>query len=147
MTQPGYDNLLKQLEDLKNVQRPKTVDRLQKARAMGDLKENSEYSASREALSQLDGQIADIDERLANAEVVSSPVDDGTVELGNQVVVETNGKTLTYTIVGEVETDITANKISNTSPIGTALLGKKKGDIVEVEIPAGKIQYKILDIK
>lgn len=145
-TKEGYEQLVKELEELKSVKRPASVDRLQKARAMGDLSENSEYHAAKEDMAFFEGRIREIEELMKNAEVVESTSNNG-IQLGAEIVVERDGKEETYSIVGEFEADPMQKKLSATSPIGSALLGKKKGDTVEVEVPAGKLKYKILKIK
>lgn len=147
VTQEGFDTLQAELNTLKNEKRPVTVSRLKRAREMGDLSENSEYSAAREDLSMLDGRINEIEEMIRRAKIVDRNGRNDVVELGEKVVVDHDGKKLTFQIVGELEADIAANKLSNTSPIGSSLLGKKKGDSVEIEIPAGKAVYKIVEIK
>lgn len=146
VTQEGYDNLRSEIDMLKAQKRPIAVERLKKAREMGDLSENSEYSSAREDLTMLDGRIAEIEEMLNRAEIVDHVSNNNVVELGETVLIEIDGKRDTYQIVGELEADISAKKLSNTSPIGKALLGKKKGDSVEVKIPAGSATYKILEI-
>lgn len=146
ITQVGLDKLQKELQTLKEVKRPAIVERLQVARAMGDLKENSEYQDSREQLNLLDERIHEIETNISTAEVIESSTSTDTVQIGNTVTVEANGKKLEYTIVGEMESDISKGMLSKSSPIGEALLGKKLNDIVTVEIPAGTLTYKILKI-
>jgi len=148
LTQEGFRNLEKELEELKQIKRPAAVERLQKARGMGDLSENSEYVAAKESLAFIDERIVEIEEILKSAKIV----DDSNhiraeVELGETVIVENNGQQSRFTIVGEYEADPTNGKLSSSSPIGKALLGKKIGNEVEIKVPAGKIVYKIVDIK
>ncbi|PIY70271.1 transcription elongation factor GreA [Candidatus Roizmanbacteria bacterium CG_4_10_14_0_8_um_filter_36_36] len=148
LTQEGFRNLEKELEELKQIKRPAAVERLQKARGMGDLSENSEYVAAKESLAFIDERIVEIEEILKSAKIV----DDSNhiraeVELGETVIVENNGQQARFTIVGEYEADPTNGKLSSSSPIGKALLGKKIGNEVEIKVPAGKIVYKIVDIK
>jgi len=148
LTQEGFRNLEKELEELKQIKRPAAVERLQKARGMGDLSENSEYVAAKENLAFIDERIVEIEEILKSAKIV----DDSNhiraeVELGETVIVENNGQQARFTIVGEYEADPTNGKLSSSSPIGKALLGKKIGNEVEIKVPAGKIVYKIVDIK
>ena len=148
LTKKGYDDLQKEYQDLAKNKRPQAVDRLQKARAMGDLSENSEYSAAKDGLAFVEGRIREIEEILNQAEVVeNNHFSRNKIEIGNSVVVETNGKQELFQIVGEFEADPMNKKLSNTSPIGQALMDKKVGDLVEVNIPAGKVQYKIVEIK
>ena len=147
LTQEGYENLQKELKNLIEVKKPQAVDRLSKARAMGDLSENSEYTAAKEDLSFVEGRIQEVEEIIKTAEVVTNRNGNHVVDVGVAVTVEADGKRDEFHIVGEFEADPMNKKLSNTSPIGKALIGKKVGDLVEVEIPAGKIVYKILEIK
>lgn len=147
LTKQGFDNLQKEHQELLKKKRPTAVERLQKARAMGDLSENSEYTAAKEELAFVEGRIQEIEELLKNVEIVKNYNRRTNVDLGVKVTVEVNGKQESFEIVGEFEADPLNKKLSHTSPIGKALVGKKVGDLVEVEVPAGKIKYKIVDIK
>ena len=147
LTKDGLNNLKKELSLLMQKKRPSTIERLQKARAMGDLSENSEYSAAKEELAFVEGRIKEIEEILKNAEVVENRANGTEISLGSQVMVEANGEKDLFTIVGEFEADPMAKKLSSTSPIGKALIGKRTHDTVEVEIPSGKIIYKVLQIR
>jgi transcription elongation factor GreA len=144
-TKEGYENLKKELLDLQTNLRPKAVERLARARAQGDLRENSEYSAAKEDLSFAEGRIREIDELLKRAEIVET-VASNIVSIGAEVLVDRNGKEEKYQIVGEFEADPSQRKLSATSPIGKALIGKKTGDLIAIEVPAGTINYKILKI-
>lgn len=147
LTKAGRDKLEVELKDLKDNKRPIAVERLQKARGMGDLSENSEYSAAKEGLAFVEERIKEIEEILKHSDVVENHTDGHEVSLGARVTVEMNGKKDTFYIVGEYEADPDQKKLSNTSPIGKALLGKSVGNIVEIEVPAGKTIYKILKIE
>ncbi len=148
VTQSGLDALKQELHDLQEVQRPIAVDRLSKARAMGDLRENSEYHAAREGLNLIDGLIMETEYKIRNSVIVDdSHGDSSIVRLNNTIVVDLNGKEMTYVVVGELESDISAGRLSDTSPIGKALLGKAVGDTVEIKVPAGTINYLIKEIK
>jgi transcription elongation factor GreA len=147
LTQEGFDTLKKEYEDLSNVKKPYAVDRLHKARSMGDLSENSEYTAAKEELAFVEGRIQEIEEILKEVEIVANHASGNQIELGTSVTVEVNGKKELFQIVGEFEADPMSKKLSHTSPIGQALIGKKQGEWVEVEVPAGKIKYKIVEIK
>ncbi len=147
LTREGFENLQKELKDLLENKKPAAVDRLSKARAMGDLSENSEYVAAKEDLALVEGRVQEVEEIIKTAEVVSNHNGNHVVDVGVAVTVEADGKQDVFQIVGEFEADPMNKKLSHTSPIGKALVGKKVGDIVEVEIPAGKILYKILEIK
>ncbi|MCX6730982.1 MAG: transcription elongation factor GreA [Candidatus Roizmanbacteria bacterium] len=146
LTQDGYNNLKEELKELQTVKRPSTVDRLQKARSMGDLKENSGYQSAREELGELDGRILEVQYILSNAEIVTTATSDTVISLGKKVEVDVNGVKKSISIVGEFESDPMNGKLSTTSPIGSTLLGKKVGDKVEVTTPGGKVPYIILSI-
>ncbi len=147
LTQQGFDDLQKEYDELLNKRRPEVVLRLSAAREMGDLSENSEYTAAREELSFIDGRIEELAIILKQAELIA---DDNhkkqVVELGSQVVVKIADRDETFTVVGEWEADPIEKKISHESPLGKALLGKKVGEAVEVEAPAGKMVYKIISV-
>ena len=147
LTKTGYEAIKKEYEELVSVKRPQAVERLQKARSMGDLSENSEYSAAKEELAFVEGRVQEIEEILKTAEVVENHNGSTHIELGSSVTVQVDGKTELFQIVGEFEADPLNKKLSHTSPIGQALIGKTVGDLVEVDVPAGKIKYKIVDIK
>lgn len=147
LTKEGFVNLQKEYKELMEVKKPYAVDRLGRARAMGDLSENSEYSAAKEELAFIEGRIQEIDEILKLAQVVENHNGNHQVDVGVTVTVEVDGKQEQYSIVGEFEADPLKKKLSHTSPIGKALIGKKVGDFAEVEVPAGKIKYKIIEIK
>lgn len=147
LTKEGFSNLQDELKDLQSVKRPLTVDRLQKARAMGDLKENNAYQSAKEELGELDGRIMEVEYILNNAEIVTTSSSDLTISLGKIVTVDIDGIQKIISIVGEFESDPMNGKISATSPIGTALLGEKVGMSVGVPTPAGVKTYKIISIK
>ncbi len=146
LTQEGLKKYEEELKELQTVKRPATVDRLQKARAMGDLKENSGYQAAREELGELDGKILEVEYILNNAEIVTTSTSDSTVSLGKKIMVDMNGAKREISIVGEFESDPMNGRLSSTSPIGAALLGKKIGEIVQVTTPGGPVPYTILSI-
>ena len=146
LTQEGFNNLQDELTELQSNKRPAAVERLQKARSMGDLKENGAYQAAKEELGELDGRILEVEYILSNAEIVTTSLSDLSITLGKKVTVEINGVQKILSIVGEFESDPMNGKISESSPIGMALLGKKPGDTVSVTTPAGSIPYAILSI-
>ena len=146
LTKEGHEKLIHELEELKNIKRPSAVERLQKARAMGDLSENSEYSAAKEDLALVEGRVQELQTILKDVEITGPHTSHQVVELGNTILVENKGQKNTFLIVGEFEADPLNKKLSQTSPIGKALLGHKVDDIVEVKIPAGKTSFKILEI-
>ena len=147
LSQSGLDGLKEELYELKTVKLPAILSRLQRARAMGDLKENSEYSASKEEQAMADGRIFELEMLIKNAVIIDSTENAGIVHIGCSVDVEQDGKKDTYLIVGEYESDPMNKKLSDISPIGKALMGKKIGDSVEVSVPAGKMIFKIMQIK
>ena len=147
LTQKGYDDLKIEHEDLLKNKKPKAIDRLSKARSMGDLSENSEYTAAKEELAFVEGRVREIEEIINNAQVIENNHVGNLVQVGSSVTVQTDGKSELFQIVGEFEADPMNKKLSQTSPIGQALVGKKAGDWVEVNVPAGKIKYKIVEIK
>ena len=146
VTKEGFRELKKELQQLSEVKRPKAVDRLAYARSQGDLSENSEYHSARDELEFLDGRISELEHVIKNATVVKNNKNSDIVSVGTVVEVKANGAQHTFNIVGEWEADPTEKKISHTSPLGKALYGKKVGDKVEVEAPAGKLHYEILKI-
>ncbi|MEK7177431.1 MAG: transcription elongation factor GreA [Patescibacteria group bacterium] len=147
ITQKGFDDLKIEHQDLIKNKKPKAIDRLGKARSMGDLSENSEYTAAKEELAFVEGRVQEIEGIINNAEVVENNDNSNQVQIGSSVTVETNGKQEVFQIVGEFEADPMIKKLSQNSPIGQALINKRVGDLVEVNIPAGKISYKIIGIK
>ncbi len=150
LTQEGYDNLEKELEYLKTEKRVEIAERIKVALGFGDLSENSEYDEAKNAQSENEVKIAELENKLRYAKVIDEKdIDTKTVQIGNTVKLHDIefDEDVEYTIVGSTEVNLAENKISNESPIGKALLGAKKGATVEVEAPAGVIEYKILSIK
>jgi transcription elongation factor GreA len=147
LTKEGLEALKKELGELIETKRPKIVERLSFARSQGDLAENSDYQNAKDELEFLDGRITELQNVIKNAVVVSGNGKKGEVTLGTQVTLKVNGKEHVFDIVGEWEGDPTKKKISHTSPLGVALVGKKVGDKVKVEAPAGVVSYEILAIK
>lgn len=145
LTQKGLDALIEELDELINVKRPKMVKRLANARAEGDLKENSDYHNARDDLGFLDGRIEELEHVIKNAVVVANQTNGG-IGVGTKVTLEVSNNEVIYHIVGEWEADPMKKKISHTSPLGQALVGKKVGEVVEVEAPAGKVVYKIVSV-
>jgi len=148
LTKDGYEKLQKELEDLKKNKLPKLVKRVAVARDNGDLSENAEYSSAREELSFLEGRVEELDDILTRAKVIKKANTNGKklVSLGSEITVKVNNGEHMFTIVGEWEADPMAKKISHDSPLGKALIGKKEGETVEVEAPAGKVIYEIVKI-
>lgn len=148
VTQKGLEELKSELENLQKKKRAEVVERVASARSMGDLSENSEYHAAKEELSLVDGRIEELEELIKKVEIIKEDGGkaSGVIKLGSQVTIKVNGKEEIFSLVGEWEADPHDKKISHESPLGKALIGKKPGDKVEVEAPAGKITYNILKI-
>lgn len=147
LTKEGYENLKVELENLLTSERKVVAERIKTAKEYGDLSENSEYSDAKEQQSFVEGRILEIEHILKNAEIIDDAhTSCDTVNVGCTVHLEASEKELKYKIVGSTEADPTKGYISNESPIGQALLGKKKGEHVEVSVPAGTMKYKIKKI-
>lgn len=150
LTVTGLKKLEEQLEHLKSVRRREVADRIRQAIDFGDISENSEYEDAKNEQAFIEGQIIELEKMLRNAKVIdATDVNTAEVSIGSTVRLEdqTNGGELEFTIVGSMESDPSANRISNESPVGKALMGKTTGSIVEVEVPVGVLKYKILDIQ
>ncbi len=147
MTVSGEATLRAELEDLKKVQRPRIVEAIAEARAHGDLKENAEYHAAREQQSFTEGRIQEIEGKLSHAQVIDvSKIPEGDKVIFGVTVTIINldsDASVTYTIVGDDESDIKQSKISYQSPIARALIGKEIGDVVVVKTPSGEVEYEI----
>tara|TARA_Y100000589_G_scaffold201353_1_gene189989 strand:+ start:785 stop:1258 length:474 start_codon:yes stop_codon:yes gene_type:complete len=149
LTQEGYDNLKSELVKLISIERPKIINQIAEARDKGDLSENAEYDAAKEAQGLLEARISKLENDLSNARVLDeTQTDTSTVHLLTKVTILNvdNNLKMTYSIVSETEADLAAKKISVTSPIGKGLLGKSVGEIVEIQVPNGVACFKILDI-
>ena len=149
LTQEGYDNLEKELDYLKTEERAAIAERIRVALGFGDLSENSEYDEAKNAQAANENKIADLENKIRHARIIDeSEIDTKTVQIGNKVKIKDLefDEDLEYTIVGSTEVDLASNKISNESPIGAALLGAKKGEIVEANTPGGIVKFKVLDI-
>ncbi|MHA6481500.1 transcription elongation factor GreA [Paenibacillus sp. strain BS8-2] len=150
LTQDGLKKLEEELENLKSVKRREVAERIKIAIGYGDISENSEYEDAKNEQAFIEGRIITLEKMLRNARIINNDdIDIDTVSIGSIVTVEDLefGDSMEYAIVGTAESDPLQNKISNESPVGKAILGKKKGTVVEVNVPAGVIQYKIVDIK
>ena len=150
MTKHGSTLLQAELQRLKSVERPANSQAIAEARSHGDLSENAEYHAARERAGFIEGRIKDIESKLANAQVIDPKLHeaDGRCVFGATVDVEDNdGTAATWQIVGEDEADIKAGKISVSSPIARALIGKEAGESVEVQTPGGVKRYEIVDVR
>ncbi len=150
LTQEGFDNLEKELNYLKTERRAEIAERIKVALGFGDLSENSEYDEAKNAQAENEVKIAELENKVRYAKIIDEKdIDTETVQVGNIVKVldmEFDEK-IEYTIVGSTEVNLAENKISNESPLGAALLGAKRNNVVEVNAPAGVMKYKILSIK
>jgi transcription elongation factor GreA len=151
LTVIGAEKLKQELHNLKHVQRPEVIQAISEARAQGDLSENAEYDAAKERQSFIEGRIADLEAKLSNAQIIDpAKLDaDGRCVFGATVDLEdsVSGHSVTYQIVGDDEADIKQGKISISSPIARALIGKSAGDMAEVNAPGGAREYEILDVR
>ncbi len=148
LSQDGYDSLKNELHKLKTIDRPNIINQIAEARDKGDLSENAEYDAAKEAQGLLESRIAKLEEDLVNARVIERTTDASKVHLLSTVVIKRQHTdvNMTYTIVSESEANLAEKKISITSPIGKSLVGKSVGDLVEVNTPNGVAIFEILDI-
>lgn len=149
MSEDGYKKLVAELQFLENVRRPEIIQQIAEARDKGDLSENAEYDAAREAQGLLELKISQLQDIIANARVIDeSKINTDQVQLLNKVKIKNlaNGAVMEYTIVGESEANLKEGKLAAQTPIGKALIGKKKGEIVEVNVPSGIVKFEIVDI-
>jgi len=151
LTIVGAEKLRAELHELKTIRRPAIIAAIAEARAHGDLAENAEYAAAKERQSFIEGRIAEVETKLSNAQLIDPALidADGGCVFGATVELEDmkNGEVVTYQIVGDDEADIKLNKISISSPIARALIGRHAGDVAEVNAPGGVREYEILDVK
>ena len=143
LTPEGLDKLKDEIEHLSTVKRREVAERIKEAREFGDISENSEYDDAKNEQAMLEARIASLEEKLRSASVIdASELDSNVVRVGSLVSVkdEGSGKSLKYTIVGSTEANPSENRLSNESPVGKGLLGRKKGDSVKVQLPNGKIR-------
>jgi len=148
-TEEGLKKILDEIERMENVERPNISAQIAEARDKGDLSENAEYDAAKEAQGLLEMKIAELKSKVANARVIDkSQIDTSEVKLLTKVTIKNkkNGATITYEIVPDPEADLKAKKIAISTPIAQGLLGKKVGEIAEVKVPAGIMPFEILDI-
>ena len=151
LTKDGLEKLKKELEKLINIERPKIVEAISEARSHGDLKENAEYHAAKEQQALIESRVIAINDLIARANVIDvTKIDnDGKAIFGSTVKVQDleSNKEISYKLVGQDEADISKNLIFYKSPIGKALIGKNKGDIVNVSTPSGERNFEIKDVK
>jgi transcription elongation factor GreA len=150
LTSEGYKKLQQEIDVLRGDKRREVAERIRVAREFGDIAENAEYDTAKNEQAYLEARIAMLEERLAHSRVVTKKeIKSGEVSIGTKVRLRDVGanKTVEYHIVGSAEADPAENKLSNESPVGKAIMGRKKGDTVEVAAPRGKLKFKIMDIK
>ncbi|MBE3588550.1 MAG: transcription elongation factor GreA [Thermoanaerobacteraceae bacterium] len=149
LTVEGLKQLERELEELKTVRRREVAARIKQAIEFGDISENSEYEDAKNEQAFIEGRILTLEQMLRNARVIDDHAGTDEVTLGSVVLLKDleYGDEVEYTIVGSVEADPGAHKISNESPVGRAIMGQKKGSVVEVAVPAGLLKYQILDIR
>ncbi len=150
LTPEGYEKLKQEIDYLRTEKRREVADRIRVAREFGDIAENAEYDDAKNEQAMLEHKIAQLEERLLSARVISKKeISKDTVSIGSRVRlrdIQAN-KTFEYHIVGSAEANPAENKLSNESPVGKAIIGRKKGEVVEVAAPRGSLKFKILDIK
>lgn len=149
MTKEGYDRLKQELDQLKSVERPKAITAIEVARSHGDLSENAEYDAAKDRQAFVEGKISELGYKLANADIIDpSKLSKEKAVFGCRLLLENvdSGDEVTYQLVGPEESDISKGKISVSSPLGRALLGKIPGDEIVVDAPGGKRSYELVEI-
>jgi transcription elongation factor GreA len=149
ITEEGLSSIKKELENLRTVERPAISRQIAEARDKGDLSENAEYDAAKEAQGLLEMKIARLEEQVAGARIIDeSRIDTDSVQVLNRVKIKNknNNTTLEYVLVPESEANLKLGKIAVSTPIARGLLGKKVGEVVEISIPSGKVQYEIMEI-
>lgn len=147
ITQEGLEKLKVEYEFLVSTKRPEVADKIKRAREMGGTENNAEYEDAKNEQAFIEGRISSLENIILNARIIAGPRQPGVVELGDQVLIENqDGKIDRYTIVGTTEANPVEGKISCESPVGKALLGKKKGDKIEVRTPSGMIKLQIIEV-
>ena len=149
LSKAGYDNLKEELHRLKTIERPNIINQIAEARDKGDLSENAEYDAAKEAQGLLESRISKLEIDLSNSRVIDeSKLNNNNVSLLSKVTIKNiaNNNEMTYTIVSESEADLSQKKISASSPIGKGLIGKKVGDITDIVVPNGTLKFEIINI-
>ena len=148
LTQEGYEKLVSELEHLKTVKRRQLSKAVGEARAHGDISENAEYDAAKDAQGHNEKQIAELEEKLSRARILDKDIPQDQVLIGAKVklVDMDTEEEMEYILVSELEADFNQNKISVTSPVGEGLLGHREGEVVEIKVPVGMLKYKIIKI-
>ncbi len=149
LTEEGLHKLMQELDELRHVQRPEISRQIAEARDKGDLSENAEYAAAKEAQGLLEMKIATLEDKIANSRLIDeSRIDTSTVQVLNKVKIrnKNNGTVMEYTLVPESEANLKAGKLAVNSPIAKGLLGKKVGDVADIKVPSGIIPFEIINI-
>ena len=148
LTKEGYQKTKNELEQLKSVERKAVAERIKEARAFGDISENAEYDAAMNEQAELEERITQLEAMLRQAKIIDGKAPRGKVNVGSKVLIEdiNTKKEKTFTIVGATEADPFEGRISNESAVGHALIGHKVGEVVDIEAPGGKLEYKILKV-
>ncbi len=147
VSREGLEKFKQELEDLVNVKRKEIIERIERAKELGDLSENAEYAAAKDEQAFTEGRIIELQDMIARAEIINGDGRIDIVRVGSKVKVKSDGAEAEYEIVGVAEAEPLAGKISNESPLGRAFLGKKRGDKVQIQVPKGMVDYTILEIK
>lgn len=147
VTEEGYRKIKEELDHRRTSIRQEIANAIKEAKEQGDLSENAEYSAAKAQQAENEAKIAELEYMLKESTVVKHDATTGTIQMGSRVAVKFNGSEMEFQIVGSNEASPAEFKISNESPMGKAFMGKSKGDNIEVDTPAGKMKYKILDVK
>lgn len=146
ITREGYEKLVRELHDLKSIKRKEIAWRIQEAKELGDLSENAEYQDAKNEQAFIEGRIFELDSLLKNVTVVDEKRTSGVIEFGSKVKTRSDGSTHEYIIVGSKEADPSLGKISNESPVGRAFLGRKVGDVIEINTAKGSKRFEVLSV-
>lgn len=146
ITQQGLEKLKQELDNLKNIKRKEVAYRIKQAKEFGDLSENAEYHSAKEEQAFVEGRVAELTHVIKNATIIQETASNGMVSIGSKITIKDNGNTKEYKIVGSEEADPLQGLISNESPIGKAFLGRKIGEVVEIQVPRGIIKWEIIEI-
>jgi len=147
VSREGLEKFKQELEDLVNVKRKEIIERIERAKELGDLSENAEYAAAKDEQAFTEGRILELQDMITRAEIINSSGRVDLVNVGSKVKVKTDDTETEYEIVGVAEADPVAGKISNESPLGRSFLGRRIGDKIQIQIPKGTVVYTILEIK
>lgn len=147
VSKEGLEKFKQELDDLVNVKRKEIIERIERAKELGDLSENAEYAAAKDEQAFTEGRILELQDMITRAEIINGSGKVDLVRVGSKVKVRTDGTEVEYEIVGVAEADPVAGKISNESPLGRSFLGRRVGDKIQIQIPKGTVVYTILEIR